>query len=169
MSSTNGSLSSSSSPANGEAKLKHVTQSLPKLVLSSTNSSSTSSFNSSNGGGHDNNSIIINGLKTNGKSSSSPSPPNGQTQPTSLIKTTVSKSNSKKIEFKDDNSIEDDKNDKPTKPIRSISSDNDDAFIEGVLNAKDRRTSWQQIRTQRSYIPSLSAICKLILFFHFKL
>jgi hypothetical protein len=155
MSSTTSNNGSSSANGDTNIKLKHLTESLPKLVLTSTNSSSNSSFNSSNGGNDYN--MIPNGVN-NGKS---PSMDESNTSPTSL-KAPLYKSNSKKIEFKDSQSLknENDKDNKHAKPIRSISSDNDDAFIEGVLNAKDRRTSWQQVRTQRSYIPSLSAICK---------
>jgi hypothetical protein len=35
-------------------------------------------------------------------------------------------------------------------------------YLENVLEAKDRRQSWQQVRKQRSYIPSLSVICKFL-------
>ncbi len=42
------------------------------------------------------------------------------------------------------------------------SSLEDDSYIENVLNASDRRASWQKMRSQRSYLPSLSAICKYI-------
>lgn len=42
---------------------------------------------------------------------------------------------------------------------RSKSSDQDE-YMDNVLNAKDRRTSWQQVRSQKSYVPSLTAICK---------
>lgn len=48
---------------------------------------------------------------------------------------------------------------------RSLSTDNnqeDIFYLDNVLKAKDRRTSWQQLRSQKSYIPSLSAICKYI-------
>jgi hypothetical protein len=46
---------------------------------------------------------------------------------------------------------------------RSLSMDGEDTrFNENVLFAKDRRTSWQQVRSQKSFVPSLSAICKLI-------
>jgi hypothetical protein len=44
---------------------------------------------------------------------------------------------------------------------RSLSMDGeDDKFIDSILIAKDRRTSWQQVRSQKSFVPSLSAICK---------
>ena len=47
--------------------------------------------------------------------------------------------------------------------IHSKSSEiDDDYYLENVLNAKDRRASWSQVRSQRSYIPSLTAICKFI-------
>lgn len=36
----------------------------------------------------------------------------------------------------------------------------DDKYMENIMLAKDRRTSWQQVRSQRSFVPSLSAICK---------
>ena len=44
---------------------------------------------------------------------------------------------------------------------KSLSMDGDeDKFFENVLSAKDRRTAstWQQARSQKSYVPSLSAI-----------
>jgi hypothetical protein len=51
------------------------------------------------------------------------------------------------------------------KQISIQSSDLDDEFFEGTLNAKDRRQSWSQVHKQRSYIPSLTAICKLNFYF----
>ena len=43
----------------------------------------------------------------------------------------------------------------------SLSHDGEDEkFKDGVLKANDRRTSWQQVRSQKSFNPSLSAICK---------
>lgn len=50
-------------------------------------------------------------------------------------------------------------NDYKKMSIHSKSSDLDDDYLENVMNAKDRRASWSQVRTQRSYIPSLTAIC----------
>ena len=49
-----------------------------------------------------------------------------------------------------------------SKSILSKSIDNiDDNFLENVLNCKERRASWTQVRSQRnSYIPSLTAICE---------
>jgi hypothetical protein len=59
-------------------------------------------------------------------------------------------------------------NKKPMPQIQSLSSklrassiEQDESYLENVLNAKDRRASWQQVRSQKSYVPSLSAICKL--------
>jgi hypothetical protein len=49
---------------------------------------------------------------------------------------------------------------KKTDRHKSVEQEDDEKYIENVLNAKDRRQSWQQVRTQRSYIPSLSVICK---------
>ena len=46
-------------------------------------------------------------------------------------------------------------------------SDMNDEFFEGTLNAKDRRQSWSQVHRQRSYIPSLTAICMCYSFFLF--
>jgi hypothetical protein len=49
---------------------------------------------------------------------------------------------------------------------RSLSRDGEDEkFIDSILNAKDRRTSWQQVRSQKSFVPSLSAICKCCNYF----
>lgn len=47
----------------------------------------------------------------------------------------------------------------PKLTIKSISSDQDD-IIENMLDATERRASWQVVRSQKSYVPSLSAICK---------
>jgi hypothetical protein len=47
----------------------------------------------------------------------------------------------------------------PKLTIKSISSDQDD-IIESILDATERRASWQVVRSQKSYVPSLSAICK---------
>lgn len=44
---------------------------------------------------------------------------------------------------------------------RSKSTDQDENYLENIKMAKDRRVSWQQLRNERSYIPSLSVICKL--------
>ncbi len=45
--------------------------------------------------------------------------------------------------------------------ITSKSNDNDDHFIDNVLNNQERRTSWTRLRSQRtSYAPSLTAFCK---------
>ena len=49
------------------------------------------------------------------------------------------------------------------RPIRSMSSDQDEAYMDTYMNAQDRRASWQQVRSQKSFAPSLSAICKLLL------
>lgn len=46
--------------------------------------------------------------------------------------------------------------------MHSKSSELDDDYLENVLNAQDRRSSWSKIHTQRSYIPSLTAICMYI-------
>ena len=55
---------------------------------------------------------------------------------------------------------------------RSKSTDQDENYLENIKMAKDRRVSWQQLRNERSYIPSLSVICKLskknFAFFFFK-
>ena len=48
------------------------------------------------------------------------------------------------------------------RPVRSKSSDPQDDYLESILNAKDRRLNcWTQVRSQKSYAPSISAICKL--------
>ena len=49
----------------------------------------------------------------------------------------------------------------PKLTIKSISSDHDD-ILENILDATDRRTSMFNVRSQktRSYIPSLSVVCK---------
>lgn len=41
---------------------------------------------------------------------------------------------------------------------RSKSTDQDETYLENIKMAKDRRVSWQQLRNERSYIPSLSVI-----------
>jgi hypothetical protein len=135
-------------------KLKHLNESFPKLVLTSTNSSS--SFNS-NGAEHAANSNER-GEQADKKNRDNDNNQIDTISPTLLTPPAISSMNGKKtIDF---SSNQQSSNGKPSKPVRSISNDNDDAFIEGILNAKDRRSSWQQIRAQRSYIPSLSAICK---------
>jgi hypothetical protein len=50
--------------------------------------------------------------------------------------------------------------------MHSKSSELDDDYLENVLNAQDRRSSWSKIHTQRSYIPSLTAICMYIFIFY---
>ena len=52
----------------------------------------------------------------------------------------------------------------PKLTIKSVSSDHDD-ILENILDATDRRASWQNVRSQKSYVPSLSAICKLLYIF----
>lgn len=49
-----------------------------------------------------------------------------------------------------------------TKSIPSQSNDTDDAYIDKVLNNKERRASWTALKTERkrSYLPSLTVICK---------
>lgn len=44
-----------------------------------------------------------------------------------------------------------------------------DEYLDSVLEAKDRRQSWQNMHTQksvRSYVPSLSVICKSLFLLH---
>ena len=47
----------------------------------------------------------------------------------------------------------------PKLTIKSSSSDHDD-ILENILEATDRRASWQNVRSVKSYVPSLTAICK---------
>jgi len=51
-----------------------------------------------------------------------------------------------------------------TKLIPPHSTDTDEAYIDNVLNCKERRASWTNIKSEktktRSYLPSLTAICK---------
>ncbi len=38
----------------------------------------------------------------------------------------------------------------------------DDRVLDNIVNAQDRRNSWQTQHTQKSFMPSLSIVCKLI-------
>ena len=56
------------------------------------------------------------------------------------------------------------------KSIPSQSTDTDDMYIDAVLNSKERRASWTALKTERkrSYLPSLTVICKLFFKIYFK-
>ena len=58
----------------------------------------------------------------------------------------------------DDNEIKRDLNYLSLKP--KTQDQDEDLYLEGIHNAIDRRQSWQQARAQKSFVPSLSVICK---------